>query len=100
MVTARPTSIRDRGRASAAHNRRDQYGTHKQMNTLKQVLQAAIEFESQGGAFYLEAATRVTDPTSRSILDALAKDEYIHARVIGQYHQAIEGQMRAEIVGD
>ena len=62
------------------------------MQSVDEVLQAALEMERQGRAYYLQAARRVKDPVIRATLEALAHDEEIHEHVIRRYYEAVRKQ--------
>lgn len=59
------------------------------MNSLGQVLQAALEMERKGREYYFTAAEKVEDPTIGAILISLAHDEEDHERVINSYYNAM-----------
>jgi rubrerythrin len=50
------------------------------MFTLKEISDLAVQIETNGEAVYRAVAAKVSDPTLKDILEAMAQDEQQHAR--------------------
>jgi rubrerythrin len=59
------------------------------MNTLIEILSAAVDFERKAQQFYLNAASRARDERATAVLRALAQDEEEHAQIIMRYSKVL-----------
>jgi rubrerythrin len=56
----------------------------------KEILGRALKLEKDGEAFYLDAATKSSDPETEKLYRTFAEDEKLHARFIEQQLRALE----------
>ena len=62
-------------------------GTQATLDALKQ----AIDLETKGHTFYLQAAERVTDPKGAAMFRSLADDEVLHKNILNRQLESLSG---------
>lgn len=68
------------------------------------IIEDAIEMENRAKTFYQEAALRITDPSSKKILQLLADEEARHAKTLdemksGQFNTVGKSSLLSEVRG-
>ena len=62
------------------------------------VLDDAISLEERARAYYEEAQHRVTDPSAKTILDLLAKEEKRHAAALSEMKSGMYSTLKASLL--